>query len=131
LISSVFLAAKSLVLLSTSCIAAVFFLAAAVVFEKAFEEGRDNDSEVYIIVAVMYFLVAVTTLLIALWTAFTIRTQTFWIGMCFVAIALVFPPYETLFGEWAAALHGAFASIAALSAVMWYSASKDTRKKVG
>jgi hypothetical protein len=114
-----------------SCIAAVFFFAAAVVFEKAFEEGRDNSSEVYIIVAALYLLVAATSLAVALCSAFNIRVQTFWIGMCFIAIALAFPPYATLFGEWAAALHGAFAGIAVLSAVMWHGTSRNTRKQVG
>jgi hypothetical protein len=93
------------------------------------KKGRDNSSEVYIIVAALYFLVAAASLAVALRSASTIRVQTFWIGMCFVAIALVFPPYETLFGEWAAALHGALVGIAVMSAVMWYGTSKNMSKR--
>jgi hypothetical protein len=124
-ISSAFLAAKTLIFVTMSCVAAVFLYGVVLAFEDATAEGRDNRSEVYIIFAMPLLVVGIFSLLIALWTASTIRIQTFWIGMCIIAIALVFPPYATLFGQWAAALHGAFAGIAILSAVMWYGASRN------
>jgi uncharacterized membrane protein len=125
LISSAFLAAKTLIFLTMSCIAAVFLYGVTLAFQAATAAGRDNTSEVYIIFAIPLFLVGMFSLIIALWTASSIRIETFWIGMCFVAIALVFPHYETLFGQWAAALHGAFTGIAVLSAVKWYQHKRE------
>jgi uncharacterized membrane protein len=130
LASSAFLAARTLIFLTMSCIAAVFLYGVLLAFEDAFAEGRDNRSEVYIIVAMPLLLVGIFSLIIALWTASSIRIETFWIGMCFVAVALVFPPYAMLFGEWAAALHGGFVGIAVVSAVMWYGTSKNMRNRI-
>jgi membrane glycosyltransferase len=128
-ISSASLAAKALVFLTMSWASALFFAVAAAIFARAFAERRDSDSETYIAAAVLFAIPGVLSLGIGLWAAFNIKTPTFWLGMCPIAIALVFPPYVSLLAPEAVALHGAFVGIAVVLAFRWYDTSRNMRNR--